>query len=136
VPAGNRSLSKISFNLKLEPYEEFRLDPEYPVLEDLGGWVGRFTTHVLIHRKHTKKDVFMPHSVYSAVWFSVKPSEKLVGEAYLPKFRESSLKHLATGKYPTEELIGDKFQTVQREYNQWLFWDNKARKTVGKLHKL
>ena len=121
-----KSVSAVS----LEPYETFDIS------DDIGGGkIARLETHLMVHRKHTKKDLFRAHSFYNAMWLSDEPEDAFI-EAFLLKARENRLEGINKGEYTDEEYIGGEYQTVKRKFNQWCFWDRANSKVVGKVNDL
>lgn len=113
----------------LNPYEEFTITDNEP---GIFGYVLRFKTNVYIHRKHTRKDLFIPHSTFQASTSTALPSIDFMQE-WLRNARVASKKLLNKGEYPSEVHVGGEWQTVKRHYNQYVYHDRRNNRLVGKL---
>lgn len=113
-----------------KPYETFTIN------DDLGGgFVARLETHLIVHRKHTPKNTYTPHSVFGAMWCADKPSDEFI-DAWLPKARQAAHKLINEGEYQDEQLISGEFQTVTRKFNSWFYWDRNNKAIIGKLQSI
>lgn len=113
----------------LNPYEEFYVQQDYP---GVMGYVITLKTHIYIHRKHTRKDLFIPHSVYQAGSFTVLPNMAFMRE-WLKNARRAAKKLINKGEYTTEERLGNQYMSVKRRYNQWIYYNRKERVLFGTL---
>lgn len=128
------TVSKTSILVKqveglLNPYEEFTVTDNEP---GIFGYVLRFKTNVYIHRKHTRKDLFIPHATFQASTSTALPSLQFMHE-WLKNAREAAKKLLDKGEYTGEELISGEWQSVKRRYNQYIFHDRKNNRLIGKV---
>ncbi len=114
----------------LNPYEEFTISADYPGVH---GYVLHFRTNTYIHRKHTPKALFIPHSVYNASTTTALPSVGFI-EALLKNTRIAAKNFLDKGDYTGEEIISGEWQSVKRKYNQWIYYDRKNQRLIGKVH--
>lgn len=113
----------------LNPYEDLTIQEYVP---GVSGYVISLRTNLYIHRKHTRKDLFIPHSVYQATSITVLPA-RLFMEEWIKNARKAALKLINKGKYQSEALISGKWQPVTRHYNQWTFYDRKRNITFGEV---
>lgn len=113
---------------RFKPYEDFTVQPDITS----GGYIMNLRTNILVHRKWTKKNKYVPESFYQMAWFTDKPSEDFI-DVWLPKAREAAEKLISKGEYTDEELIGGEFQTVKRNFNRWMYWDRQNHAVAGEL---
>lgn len=114
------------------PYDEFTVQQDYPGIE---GYILNLKTNVYIHRKHTSRDLFVPHSVYQVTSCTALPSKGFMKE-WLKNAREASQKFLNKGDYSVEEYIGGEWQSVKRKYNRWIYYDRHNQALFGEVHRL
>lgn len=113
----------------LNPYEEFTITDNEP---GIFGYVLRFKTNVYIHRKHTRKDLFIPHSTFQASTSTALPNIQFMQE-WLKNARIAAKKLLDKGEYTAEEKIGGEWQSVKRRYNQYVFYDRTEQRLTGEV---
>jgi hypothetical protein len=115
-------------SIKLNPWEDWLCWPD----SARGGYIGQLVHNILIHPAHTKKDRFIPHQWYNAIWFSEKPKTEII-DTFVENARKTIPESLGKGEYFTEEKIGGEFQSVKKKFNAYYFWDKKKRQPVGEL---
>lgn len=115
----------------LRGYEEFRV--YYPVSSY--DCVMELRTEVMVHRKHTKRGLFVPNSVYQASSHTSLPNLDFI-EAWLPNAREAAEKFISKGEFTVEKIINGEWQSVKAKYNQWIYYDHKNSAMIGEVQSI
>lgn len=112
--------------LMLNDYEEFHIQQPMGYAD----YQMTLKTNVMIHRSHTKKDVFFPHSIYQGTSITVIPNAQFM-KYWVKNAREAAQKFLDKGEYTTTDEEGS---TLKRKFNKWMYYDNKRRLLIGTVH--
>ena len=113
----------------LRTYEDFSLQEDQP---GYSGYVVTLKTNLLIHRRHTKADLFKHHSFYVGAQFTMLPNFSFL-ESWLIKARMTTDKGVRKGDYTAEEYIGGEWQTVKYKYNRWIYHDRVNNRMIGQV---
>lgn len=122
------AVTTIAQNL-LNPYEDFDLQSFVP---GINGYVLTIRTNLMIHRKHTRKNVFKPHAVYQSTSMTALPNKGFL-EHWIKNARQGAKDFINKGEYLAEIQIGKEWTSVKRHYNQWIYYDRKRGITYGKV---
>lgn len=118
-----------------------KLLPNYITIDEKydGNTILSFTASIAVHRKHTKKDLFVVQQVYSAVMFTDWEKVK-TKHIILKEYAKNILKSLdgtaRQGWYTEEKYVHGEYVDVKRFYNQWAWYDRNQNKIVGKVEKV
>ena len=113
-----------------------KLLPSYITIDEQHGegTILSFTASIAVHRKHTKKDLFVVQGVATAILFTDWDKVKTKPDV-LKEYAKNILKSLdgtaKQGWYEEEKLVGDDYTNIKRYYNQWVWYDRKNNKVVG-----
>lgn len=113
----------------LRGYEEFMVQQDIP---GVSGYVMTLRTNLMVHIKHTRKNVFRPHSVYQATSMTALPNKAFM-EAWLKNAREAATKFINKGDYTDEKLVAGEWQSWKRKFNQWIYYDRKLGALTGQV---
>lgn len=118
--------------LLLNDYEGFHLQQDMP---GVSGYVMTLRTNLMVHIKHTGKNIFRPHTVYQATSMTAIPNTSFM-ETWIKNAREAAQNFINKGDYTDEKLVGGEWQRWKRKFNQWIYYDKKRNMLFGKVQTL
>jgi hypothetical protein len=117
---------------RLRAYESFTIQSDVPGIE---GYTLTLRTNIYVHRVHTQRDTYSPASFYAGTSITALPSIGFMRQ-WLENNRKATLERINKGVYKSEEIIGGEWQSVDRKYNRWAYYDGTTRRLIGEVHQI